>query len=489
VFHDEIQAVYKDSFFRFGVIEVGYAANWILNPNAQRPLLNTDKDKEYTTKPKSVGEPQELPVQERIYFKHIPARCFRVGGIDHRYLHRVTWCGYYEYVDKNDLLAIRSVMNRSKIEECVGTSSLEYSNERGENEEQVNAKGDYVKIWHIWHNKAKLRLIVLDEGPTIFQRPFDRLNLIEYRPDKRVKNEGFYPIPPVYHWISPQDEINETREQMRKHRRRFNRKFQVMEGMVDDEEIEKFENGDDGALVKVKQINAISAIQDAPLGQSLDKAIMTSDDDMNKISGTTSAQRATADRTTATEAQQIGFQSSIRTDAERSRIARFLIAIGRETLLVVRDKFTLGVWVKLTADNPGSMMQEYQTHKPVYDFVTSEDLNDGYDFRIQIDVTTLSASGQEDEKKHFLEFLAVVTQYPQVAMSPKLIREAAYRVGYRNEAIIKEMQDMALLQKLAQMHGIQQAQQGLQTSQQLMAAKTPNDIEQIRQGMQGQLQQ
>lgn len=489
VFHDEIQAAYKDSFFRFGIIEVGYAANWILNPNAQRPLLNTDKEKlEYSSNknPYTVGEPVELPVHERVYYKRIPARCFRVGGMDHRYLHRATWCGYYEYVDKNDLLAIRSVMNRSKINDCQGTSTLEYSNDGTDNEE-IDRKGDYVKIWHIWHNKAKLRLIVMDDGPTIFQRPFDRLNLIDYRPDKRVRNDSFYPIPPVFHWISPQDEINETREQMRKHRRRFNRKFQVIVDTVEDDEIEKFENGDDGGIVKVKKENAITPILDAPLGSSVNQAIMTSDDDMNKISGTTAAQRATADRTTATEAQQIGFQSSIRTDAERNRIARLLIAIGRETLLIVRDKFTLGVWIELTGDNQGSMMTEYQMHKPVYDWVTSEDLNDGYDFRIQVDVTTLSQSGQEDEKKHFLEFLAVVTQYPQIAMSPKLVREAAYRVGYRNEAIIKEMMDMALLQRLQAMHGMQQQQQGLQTSQQMMQAKTPNDIEQIRQQMQGQL--
>ncbi len=344
-------------------------------------------------------------------------------------------------------------------------------------------RGDYLKIWHLWENKAKLRLIVLDDGTTIYQKPLPRFNIIDYRPDKRVSNSGFYPIPPVFRWISPQDEINETREQLRKHRRRFTRKFQVVEGGVDEDQIEKFENGEDGALVKVKRENAITAIADAPLGSAISASIQITDDDMNKISGTTAAQRASADRTTATEAQQIGFQSSIRTDAERSRVARFLIAIGRETLLTVRDRFTLGIWVQQTADNPGSMLHEYQTQKHIYDFVSSEDLNDGYDFKIDVDVTSLSANNQQDEKQKFLEFLAVVTQYPQIAMSPKLIREAAYRVGYRNESVIKEMQDMALMQKLATMHGIGQAQQGQQQAQQLIQAKTPQDIEKIRQGV------
>lgn len=489
VFHDEIQMMYKDSFFRFGIIEVGYAAEWILNPNAQRPLLNSDKDKNYNgEKPYAAGEPIELPVQERIYFKHVPAKCFRVGGIDHRYLHQTTWCGYYEYVDKKDLLAIRSLMNRKKVEETIGTSTVEYSMDGGD-EENLDKDGDYIKIWHIWDNKAKMRIIRIDEGVTIFQRPMKRMNLIDYRPDKRLRTSGFYPIPPVFHWISPQDEINETREQLRKHRRRFIRKFQCVDDTVDDEEIEKFENGDDGSLVKVKIQNAITPIADAPLGSAISAAIQTSDDDMNKISGTTSAQRAVADRTTATEANQIGVQSSIRTDAERSRVARFLIAIGREVLLTVKERFTLGLWVNLTGDNKSTLMQEYQERKPSYDWVTSEDLDDGYDFRVQVDVTTLSQAGQEEEKQHFLEFLSVVTQFPQIAMSPKLIREAAYRVGYRNEAVIKEMMDMALLQKLATMHGIQDQQQGMQASQQIMAAKTPQDINNIRQNMAKQLPQ
>ncbi len=138
-FHDEIQLCYKDSFFRFGVMEVGYAAEWMLNPNAPKGLLNTDKDKTgYGTDPRIVVQPKELPVTEKIYFKHIPAKTFRVGGIDHKYLDRTSWCGYYEYVCKDDLLAARNLMNRSKVEYSTGTSSLEYSMDRSDDENTDN---------------------------------------------------------------------------------------------------------------------------------------------------------------------------------------------------------------------------------------------------------------------------------------------------------------------------------------------------------------
>lgn len=485
VFAEELKAAYKDSYFRFGLLEVGYAADWVLNPNAPRPLLKGDTDKDQQgQRPSIKKEPAELPINERIYFKHVPARNFRVGGIDHKYLHRCTWCGYYEWVDKDDLLAIRSLMNRTLVERGTETSKDDSTGDKGDHSHGTDA----VKIWHIWDNKAKLRLIVLDEPRvTIFQRPLKRLNLFDFRHDLRVKSEGFYPVPPVFHWLSPQDETNETREQLRAHRRRFIRKFQYVEGSVDEEEIEKFETGGDGALVKVKRENAISAIQDAPLGAALDKAIMTSSDDLNQISGTSAEVRGVADRTTATQANIITQRSSVRENAERDRVAKWLIKVGRETLLTVREKFTLGVWVQFTSDTKESLMGEVQANKPAYEWVSSEDLNDGYDFRIDIDVTTLSSISQEAEKKKFLEFLAIVTQFPQVALSPKLIRECAYRVGYRNEAVIKEMQNMALLHQFSTMSGIAQATQGGQTAQQINSKNTPPQMEQTRNQLQNQL--
>ena len=109
----------------------------------------------------------------------------------------------------------------------------------------------------------------------------------------------------------------------------------------------------------------------------------------------------------------------------------------------------LGVWARLTTTNKEDLFQEVQENKPAYQWVTSEDLNDGYDFRIILDVTSLSADSQQVEKQKFMEFLALTTQFPQIAMSPTLIREAAYRVGYRNEKVIKEMQKMALLHQLS----------------------------------------
>ncbi len=73
-----------------------------------------------------------------------------------------------------------------------------------------------------------------------------------------------------------------------------------------------------------------------------------------------------------------------------------------------------------------------------------------------------------------------MNQFPQLAFSPLLVREAAYRVGYRNSKVIKELQKMALLAEMGRMAQLQQQAggpqmnpQGGNAGQQIAAEQTP----------------
>ena len=497
-FAEEVELAYKDHFFRFGIIECGYSADWIINPRAEKPVLNRDVDKDIRgDKGRRIKiEPKELPSNERIYFKHIGAKRFRVGGLDHKYLDRCSWYGYWEWIRKDDLLSLPGVMNRDKIEnaESVAPDPLIETSDRPIDKYKVGA----VKIWHLWVNGAKQELLILDSPViTVWQRKFKRRAIFDFRVDQRLITEGFYPIPPAFHWISPQDETNEVREQLRAHRRRFTRKYQVVEGRVDDEEIEKFENGADGALVKVKVENAISAIVDAQLDPATNESIQVANDDMNHIAGISDAERLVADRMTATQSNQIQGQTTTRQSKDRDRLVKWLSAIGREALMLAHEKFTIGTWVQMSSSE-GQIFQDYQANQQAYKWVSAEDLNDGYDFNVIVNVTSISAPAQEQEKAAFLEFLATVTQYPQIAFSPILIREAAYRCGYRNEKVIAELQKQAMVMELGRQQQLMQGQQGGgpiipqvgpgNNGQQRIAAKTPNTTERIRNQMGNQPQ-
>jgi hypothetical protein len=439
---------------------------------------------------KIIQEPPEIPQNERVFIRHIPAKTFRIGGMDHKYLNRCGWAGYYDFVHRDDLLALPKLLNRDKI--AAGSFRSEES-ERDFIGEKYKSVG--LKVWKIWDFRSQMRVLVVENNSTnlsdygsascttVFQRKFNRCALFDIRPDKRLQIAGFYPIPPAFHWLSPQDEYNETREMLRTHRRRFIRKFQIQEGMIDDEELEKFETGPDGALVKVKRDGAIKPIEDASLGKALEETMQTSSDDLNRISGTSDESRGVADRTTATQATIVNQRTALRETKDRDRVVQWYCSIGREILLTVTDNFTGTTIARLTSPEGEPFLGSVDSKsQQAYRFISSEDLRDGYDFRIDVDLSTMSAAAQQEEKQKLFEFTAFLQQNPYVAFSPALVREAAVRIGYRNEKAISEFQNMALMMELGRMNQLQAAIMPANGgAQQMMQTATPPAQEQIRQ--------
>ena len=485
-FAEEMEQAYKDHFVRFGIVEVGYEADWIANPNAPQPLLGKDTKQDLgpEARRRILSEPPELPQNERVYVKHIPAKTFRIGGMDHKYLNRCGWVGYYDYVHRDDLLSLPKLLNRDKI--AAGSYRTEDS-DKNTIGEKYKAAG--IKIWKIWDFRTSMRLLLVSGGDddsgvtTAFQRKFTRCPLFDIRPDKRLQVAGFYPIPPAFHWLSPQDEYNETREMLRTHRRRFIRKFQIQEGMVDDEELEKFETGADGALVKVKKDGAIKPIENADLGKALEESAQLAADDLNRISGTSDESRGVADRTTATQATIVNQRTALRETKDRDRVVKWYCEIGREILLTVQENFTGQTIVKMMSPEGEQFAGSVQPDRAgAFRFVKSEDLKDGYDFRIDVDLSTMSQAAAQDEKQKLFEFTAWLQQNPYVAFSPYLVREGAVRIGYRNEKAIAEFQQMALLMELGRMNQLQAAvMPATGGAQQMMQQATPPAQEQIRQ--------
>jgi capsular polysaccharide biosynthesis protein len=108
---------------------------------------------------------------------------------------------------------------------------------------------------------------------------------------------------------------------------------------------------------------------------------------------------------------------------------------------------------------------------------------EGIDFNVNIKVSSMSPIDLEDDKNRFLEFMAIINNYPQIALSPTLIREAAERVGFNtNEKVLRELQDMALL---AQMQLKQQTESAL--AQRTVAGATPNANEKITNQLENQV--
>lgn len=439
----EAELAVLDAGSHFGMLEVGFEADWIVNPNAGKPVLLSDEEPVGDRQDEVITEPEEIPEEERIYVKRIPAHRFRTGSPEVYDLSQANWYGYYEFVRKAEL-----TKGYKNLDEVTGSSHFDYK-EEFLTESGSDLYSDYVKIWKLWTPKLKQFEIFSESGDVVvYESEFKRTRLFPLIFHRRRRS--FYPIPYFFNWKSPQDEINECRTTMRDLRRRAKRAWLSRKNAIDETEREKLITGPTDQIIEVDGNPAdIQPLASPAIDASIQFAFPQSKDDFNVISGTSSETRGQADRTTATQANITNQRASIREADEKEVVALWLCEIGKEILAQIIDNMTLPFWVKLQSD-----IAAWGTDaKPVQDswrLITSSELGN-LDYTVNVTVESLSPVANDQEKKKFMEFLAIVSQYPMVALNPDLIRECAYRVDYRNEKVIMAMQQAAMLQMMGQM--------------------------------------
>lgn len=480
-----------DAQFRFGIVEVGYDASWIVNPKAPRPILASDNDEQIdSTNDYTLTKPQEIPDYENIYVRNINPRRFRICGNSRWKLENNDWCGYWEYQRIADLKAVPAF--KEKLDNVLYANAissdfvhgLEYDNENHEN-------GDCIKILHIFDLRAKKRhVIAYTERILLASIDFTRCPLKVLRYSRRAKEpDSFYPIPPASQWKSPQDEYNESKEQLRSFRKRFLRKFLIKDGsFVSEEEIDKLMDGYDGTCSTVvgPLSDAIAPVPMPSVGAEVMQAMATSRDDFNTVSGTSAEQRLQADRQTATQSKIIDARTSIRESRVNSQTSNWINEIITEIAKLQAEKLTLPFWVRVSTQAPQTFqeLEIVQDNYKLIDPVT--DLDENFDFDVQVSLSTISPIENERDKNAFFEFLAALNQYPQLAFSPELIRHLAEKVNLRAESVIVEAQKMALVAQLGQQAQAEEAMSQM-ASQRTMAAATPPNMEQVTNEMQNQV--
>lgn len=458
-FDEEFEMIVVDAFFRFGIMEVGYSANWAENPNAGLPILDSDSNALVDSQdPDDVlKEPEKIPQNEKVYFKRIKPWRFRVGGVDGHNFKRTNWVGYYDFWRIQDIKANKAFKNIDDLD-LNGLSSEGFPGdyeEDGHTSEQSEMfrNAEMVKVWTVYDLRAKRKIMILDsQCITLLEKDYDFFPLVELKFSNKLR--GWYPLPPVFNWKSPQDEINEAREQQRLHRRRSKRSYLYREGAFsDDGELDKLENGPDMTFAKVQgDVNtAMIPLQDAPLDSAIFGDLNVSKDDLNIISGTSSEQRGQADRTTATQANLIDQRSQLRETRSRVQVAKVLKAIARLVIFTVQKNFTGSFWTRLKTNRTDEeFLAELQESKEEWAEFTSKDIGETDDFSVDITLDSISPIENDQQKKSFIDFLTILTQFPMVSFDPVLVREAAYRCNYRNEKAIKRMAQMAQLAALGQ---------------------------------------
>lgn len=506
----ELDLSILDSFFRFGVIEVGMTSDWIDNPDAGKPLVESDVSLGGEDE-KIVKNPPRIPVEEQMFIKRIPSNRFIVSTLDSQKLDRCSWFAYWEYFKVSDLVSNKNyntseinIANSRSGDNVSGSKFTDNEALSDELNEQLKA-GDLVRLWKIYDLRAKKILYLVDEQNDIIrEKSFKRIPIFILKFRERL--HGFYPLPLAFNWISPQLELNETRESARNHRRRFLRKFLASEDAFEQEQLELLQFGADGVVVTVKAgvilKDAIAPVPNADLGSQHLEGSASSVNDFDDAAGVTAEQRGEVRASTATQANILDKRSSIRESKDRITVANFLCAIGKEVLLQARERLTLKFWIKLSGakEDDFSLIEEI---KERWEEITSEDLGDE-DFDLDILVSSMSPVINDEEKRKLIEFVSLLQNFPMIASSPALVQVTAEMVGFRNREAVRILQKQAqALQAIqfAQLEGAiketqgqGQGQQGggqgeSQIAQGIVAQQTPPDQEEIRNQLSNQLTQ
>lgn len=448
-FADEIELSLIDAGSYFGIVEVGFDANWVMNPNAGRPVVK----KEFANNPsvKGIVEPEEIPIEEWIYAKRIPAHRFRVGNFNQSTsLEDADWCGYYDFYKREELESKAfNFRNLKPVSVYADAYTPDLAMDYTESDSESKVTG-LIKAWKIWHNRTKKFYFLADseDGAQIgLEDSFKFLPLYDLRFFKR--RMGFYPIPLFYNWKSPQDEQNEIRNQMRTIRRRSRLRYAVKKGALEPDQLDKFTGPDDVAVVEVETDNAINPVMNPQMDASIQVGYNVSKDDFNIVSGTSSEARGEADKTTATQATITNQRAGIREAAEREKVALWLCRIATGMLNLIRDRMTLPFWIKTNQD-AGAFGQDVDQLVNEWQLISSEDMGD-IDYIVNVSVESLSPVANEQELNKFIKFLAILKDNPQLAIHPGLIGELAARLDYRNTKVIKFFQQMAQIQMIGMM--------------------------------------
>ena len=477
-FSDKHELVILDAFFGFGVLETDYSKEAIQNPS----ISNASKD----------------PLNN-LYCKQIPFDTFRVSASANWDLSTGKWWGYYEYVPYSQL---QKYVKEGKItkpplnndNDSIGDfADLPIVDGKvivGENNSMPPF--NCVKIIKIEDFATGKRLIICPDnahgGDQILEiEDFDDTVFSILRFGKRRR--GWYPLPAVFNWLDPQDEINDIRQAQKIHRKRFSRKYGVMEGALEAEEKDKFLYGPDGTVVTFLKNpkESLQVIEDGPMDASNLQSMQVSYADMNRVAGASDLQPA-PDRQTATASSITNQRAAIRESKEVVRVANFLNSFARSVLRSLR-KVPNSFWVRSRV--PEGLLAELHVDDTKW-VKADKTIFREEDYSVDVGMSSISPVYQAEDKKTFLEFLAVISQYEILSISPALLREAAYRIGYKNSSVLQQFQQLAQLAAIgktlqakaavaaAGAPAVPNGPQPGQLPQQQVANSTPPDMENIK---------
>lgn len=446
-----------ESHYRFGLVRVGFSADVVDNPNAGKPLLSEFTGEPlYDEKGEPVVGPPQIPTREGVWFKRIPAKDFLSSAAKpHNKLHLNEWVGYGEWVRVEDVKANPYYANTHDLK-LSGRLSKHYGPpEEVETSEEKDKRRGLIYIYHIWSNREKKYYVFADNGKRFLVdgEPFEKLPLalLGFHPIM----DSVRPVPPMTPWRPIQDELNETRQMQRIHRRRFVRRYLTKKGLLDQEAQDKLRFGPDGSLVEVGDLESIKPLEDAKLDSAVAMNVPSTKEDFMEVTASSNNQRSAQSQgmDTATEAAIVEGRFRLREHTARTKVSEWLAEICAIALHLIETKASLPFWIERNVDPQGpGLMQEFGRVATAWEMITYE-MGGSLSYDVSIDIDSLSPVSQDIQRTEWTQVLALLTQptiMPLLVASDGLLRRTLSLYNIRGDKQVQEIRMALIMTMLAQ---------------------------------------
>lgn len=435
----------QDAHFSFGVVKTHFYADLKENEDAGKEIYGDDKKPLVDPETGSpLLQPDTIPMNERYCITRVRPDDFLFlagsGPLDDK------WIGLAERIrltpeeaekryGKKSLKGIKtSAVDEEKDKSLVAKAKSLFAGSK------EGKKLEIYTFWEIYDLVKNEWLTIAENADKPIRDPERVPEGIEDHPYSilrfTLRDNSPYPIPPVSQAIDPQKEICLSRSRILTHRKRFNRKYEVVTNMLDDDtELSKLESGDDGAMIKVKNRGAITPIQDAPLDPMAFQELQAMNNDLIEIFGSPDSARGIASADSATEASLLDRRLEIREGDRMSIVSDWLGDIGRKLDQLCQAHLEREEAVKVVG--PQGEFWEKVTPGD-YEKIEGE-----YEYGVNVGSTAPRLP--DIERAQWIAFMSqVIVPFPHILTAPTTMKRMAEMFHIEDEAAIEELRQLGL---------------------------------------------
>ena len=296
---------------------------------------------------------------------------------------------------------------------------------------------EIIARWEIYLLKTKKWIVVAEEGevplmderslpPGIEKHPYSILRFT-------LRDDSPYPIPPFSQGMDPCKEYNRARSDIQKHRKRFNRKYEVFEQAFDDPdtEISKLSTGDDGSILR-KRTNeqAIFPVAEAHIDQTRYTELGYLKAEMNDLFGMdTGETQQIARADSATQAGILDKRLEVKEGDAISIVMDWTLVIARKLDQLVQAHISEDEAVKISGPQ-GELWEMVRVDD--YEEIAGE-------FEYTVNIGATIPRMPHIERASWMAFLALLAQFPHLLLSKQLFKKMAEMHHIEDEVLLEEM--------------------------------------------------